>query len=744
MGLLEEATSELPAGAGRGLSLVALGGYGRAQLCPGSDIDVVLLHPGRTPRPELERLAQRLWYPLWDAGLALGHAVLTVKQALSLATGDLSTATSLLDARVVAGDEEQAADLRERAHAQWRAKAARWLEALESAVELRHSRSGEVAFLLEPDVKEGRGGLRDVHALGWAKAARPILVDTDDEALTQAHEALLQVRVELHRRTGKASDRLTLQEQDGLAADLGQPDADALMAAVAGAARTIAWNSDETWDRISSWRRGPSGRVAGGDHPAGTGLVLREGVVELAPGADPSLDPGLVLRAAASAASHRTRLGRHTLDRLAAHSPPLGERWPDGALQDLVRLLAAGPAAIPVLEALDQKGLLVRVLPEWEPVRSRHQRNAYHRYTVDRHLCEAAARAAALAPRVHRPDLLLVGTWLHDIGKGFTDGGSGDHSQAGAAVVARVAPRMGFPPSDAGVLVTLVRHHLLLADMATRRDLEEESTVAAVAEAVRDETTLELLHALTEADSVATGPAAWSTWKADLVAELVSRTSRQLAGEETGALEFPSPWHRRVAERARAGDGVAVEVHHSSLTVVAPDARGLFSRVAGVLSLHGLDVLAARAASEDGAAIEEFRVEPLAGRRPDWEAVEADLRRAVAGRLALEARLAERARDYAAWSSPAAARPARTLVEVVDDASEAATVVEVRAPDRVGTLYRITRALVEMGLDIRHAKVATLGHEVVDTFYVTDGNGDKLDGALAAELRRAVLFELSR
>ncbi len=169
-----------------------------------------------------------------------------------------------------------------------------------------------------------------------------------------------------------------------------------------------------------------------------------------------------------------------------------------------------------MLESLDQRGLLVKVLPEWEPVRSRPQRNAYHRYTVDRHLWEAAANAAALADRVSRPDLLVVGALLHDLGKGYP----GDHTEVGIELVGRIAPRMGFGRTDTEVLAQMVRHHLLLPDVATRRDLSDDVTIDAVAEAVGNARVLELLAALTEADSLATGPSAWGTWKSELVAEL--------------------------------------------------------------------------------------------------------------------------------------------------------------------------------------------------------------------------------
>ena len=725
------------------VALVAVGGYGRAELAPGSDLDVLLLHSGR-PRSDtgVRELAERIWYPLWDAGLKLGHSVRTVKEALSLAAGDLDTATALLDVRLIAGDSTLCDDLARRAEAQWQSRSDRWLPVVGAAVAERHQRAGEVAFLLEPDLKEGRGGLRDVHAQHWAEAARRILLEGDEASMSGAYGMLLDVRVALHRRTGKASDRLLLQEQDGVASDLGFSDADALMAEVAAAARTIAWTSDETWDRILSSVKGPRGRSTPGDRHVGSGIVIRDGVVELTAEAEPLTDPTLVLRAAAAAAEAGLRLSRRAIDRLAVEATPLGEAWPEEARLAFVRLLGAGHAAIPVIETLDQRGLMTRTLPEWEAVRNRPQRNAYHRFTVDRHLCEAAAEAARLTSRVRRPDLLLVGAFLHDLGKGYP----GDHSEAGVELVDKIGPRMGFPPDDIAILKALVRHHLLLAETATRRDLADEATILSVATAVGNQTTLELLAALTEADSLATGTAAWGSWKAGLISELVDKTAPVLAGQRARTAPEPPPDGTvELIARARLAGALVLDGEGPLVTVVAPDRPGLFWRVAGTLALHGLDVVSARAwSSADGFAVERFRVQSVFGRAADWGAVESDLNRVLAGRLSLEARLADRARDYASSHRPPSAAPPRVEVSIDNDASDTATVVEVRAPDRIGTLYRITKALSELELDVRLAKVASLGHEVVDAFYVVDQDGQKLqDDEHLREIQRGIAVHLA-
>jgi [protein-PII] uridylyltransferase len=731
--LLDEAVEP---GSQSGLALVACGGYGRRELSLQSDIDVILLHSGRND--DIAAVADRIWYPIWDEGLKLGNSVRTVKEALALAAEDLDTATSLLDARHLAGDRSLTEQLVDKAMVQWRKRAKRWLAAMARRVRDRQAQAGEVAFLLEPDLKEGRGGLRDVHALRWAQAARTILWDTDSESLDAAYGRLLAVRVELHRRMGRPGDRLLLQEQDAVADSLGYADADALMRAVAHAARTIAWTSDDSWARIESSLAGPLGRLRRERRLAGD-LILRDGEVHVAEDADVSGDPALALRAAAAAGRHGTQLDRQTLARLRAESREPPTPWSSVTREALVDLLLVGPPAILLLEALDQQGVWERYFPEWPSVRSKPQRNAYHRFTVDRHLWEAAAQAAQVAGRVSRPDLLVLAGLLHDIGKGAP----GDHVAVGVRLVGDIAGRMGLDDHDASVLVLLCRHHLLLPDVATRRDIDDPATVeSVVGELGGSREALELLAALTEADSLASGPAAWSAWKADLVRALVARADHVMRGGGAAELahEFPDDRERALL---RAGEQ-AIVAEGDRLTVVAADRHGLFARVAGVLSLHGLDVLDAAATTERGWALEVFRVESSFGPTFSWTKVVADVERALAGQLAIRARLADRIRTYGARRSRSRGHgPAEPEIRFDVAATPEATVVEVEAADALGVLYRITSALADLDLDITSAKVETLGPRVVDSFYVRDGQGAKVtEPGVLAEIERALLHAL--
>jgi [protein-PII] uridylyltransferase len=716
-----------------GVALVATGGHGRAELCPQSDLDLLLV----VPNHRVDDIAAGLWYPMWDQGLKLGHSVRTIDEALALAKSDLDTATALLTVRHIAGDPALTDVLATRALDQWRNNSKQVIQELADRVEQRHDRVGEVAFLLEPDLKEGRGGLRDVHALSWLDLAEPVLSPSDEVSLRAAYEVLLAARVELHRRSGRRSDVLLLQEQDSIARALHIGDADVLMKGVASSARAIAWTSDVVWHRVRALRR--RGKLfRDRTREVSPGVLLEDRTIRLAASAPVADDPSLVLRVALAAAAQRAYIDRDTLERLAAEAPPMPEPWPDEARWLFTDLLMVGQAAIPVIEALDQLGLFHRLIPEWEPVRSRPQRNAYHRFTVDRHLCEAAAEAAELVERVDRPDLLVVGALLHDIGKGYP----GDHTEVGIHLVDHITTRMGFGEEEVVALVSMCRHHLLLPDVATRRDLDDDGTIRSVAAQVGSVETLQLLAALTEADSIATGPAAWGTWKAGLVADLVARTTHVLRGgdaSEIGESTFPTEMHRRLL----AQHSLVVEGDGDTLTVVVPDRPGLFSRIAGVLSLNGVDVLEASAHTEDGMALEVYRVRTLFENGIKWDRIERDVLDAISGRLALRARLAERARAYPA-ARPTAARPTTPRVVVDNHTSDLATVVEVQAPDGIGVLYRLTQALLEVDLDIVSAKVQTLGADAVDAFYVRDRDGQKVtDSAFLAEIERAILHALA-
>jgi len=731
----------------RTLALLAVGGYGRQELCPFSDLDVVLVHHGHR---DVRAIADRLWYPVWDEGVHLDHSVRQPAEVLAAAEGDLRVALGLLDARLVWGDTKVAGPLLDEARARWRAKlGARWLPALAEQMETRHQVQGELAFLLEPDLKEAHGGLRDAGLLRAISAYAPALGDVVDlKAVVPAVELLLLVRVELHRRAGRALDKLVLQEQDHIASVLAYRDADELMAAVAKAGRTIAWTLQDALRRRSSWepvhnsRRWRRTRRADPAPPADIepGIVVLGGEVALADDARITEDSSLALRVAAVAAERDLPIAKSAIHRLADRMAPPPDPWPVETRNALVRALLAGWTAIPALEALDQEDLFSRLLPEWSAVRSRPQRNAYHRFTVDRHLLETAAGAAAISDRVDRPDLLVVGALLHDIGKGYP----GDHTEVGVELATRISARMGFPPQDARILVAMVRHHLLLPDAATRRDLDDPVTIERVAQAVGDLRILELLAALAEADGLATGPSAWGTWKAGLVAELVRRTAAFL---ERRPLPAQPGWlheHRHLVAEVRESGRAAVVLDPPRVTVAAHDRPGLLASVAGVLALHGLDVRSADARLDRGVALEVFTVEIPRGSWPDSARVREDLEAVLENRLELGSRLEARAAAYAGEQRERSAHVSKPQVMVDNEASATSTVLELRAPDQIGLLHRVTQALFDCGLDVVSARVSTIGDEVVDAFYVRTQAGTKVtDPAELAQVNSAVVRAVS-
>ncbi|MGY1803590.1 [protein-PII] uridylyltransferase [Blastococcus sp. SYSU D00922] len=711
-----------------GVALVAVGSLGRRELPPHGDLDLVLVHDGR---PEIAAIADALWYPVWDAGLRLDHSVRSVSEAVSVASTDVKAGLGLLDARLVAGDAELATRLRTATLASWRQAASKLLPQLRDLRRDRARQLGELAFLLEPDLKEAYGGLREGQVLRAVAAAQ--LGDEPGEELEQAYAFLLDVRDELRRRTGRPSDVLVRQEQRPVSVALGLADEDALLREVSLAGRRLAFVVDETWRRVeAALVRRPRGRYRRvRREPLAEGVVRQGDEVVLAQGAKPAADPGLLLRAAAAAARADLLLSPYTLKVLAVHTPAVPEPWPAEVRWSFLRLLASGRSAVPVLEQLDQEGLLSRLIPEWDRVRSLPQRHPWHRFTVDRHLIEAAAAASELTRDVDRPDLLLVAALLHDIGKGWP----GDHSEVGEPIAAAIAARMGFGEADVATVATLVRHHLLLPATATRRDIDDPATIDRVAATIgSDAAVLQLLHALAQADGAATSASAWSPWKAHLVAGLVARVQGKLGGGPVIAPEpVLNPTGAQVVaplpDSADAAGAVTVGIQDvadgQQVTVRAPDRPGLLSTCAGVLALNQLDVRAAKMTVEDGYGTGVFAVRPRFGRAPVPEILADAVRAALEGTLPLADRLRQREADYRQDGGRTA--PPRISWHNGEVSGAATGIVEVRAADRAGLLYRLTAAITGEGLDVTSALIETLGADAVDCFYVCNPSGSPVE-----------------
>ena len=731
-----------------GFAIVGIGGLGRRELVPYSDLDLMLLHDNKSA-DVLQRVADRLWYPLWDANVRLDHSVRTVSGALGVANSDMVAALGMLDARHVAGDARLSAELIDGARRQWRSAIRSRMDELVEMTHARWLRCGRIAQRAEPDLKSGRGGLRDVQlldALGVAQLidrhgmANP---DMPGGSLDAAYLTLLDVRTELHRVSGRGRDLLLAQFADEISAALHFGDRFDLARMLSGAGRTIAYHA-ETGLRTAGNalpRRGITALVRRPKRrPLDEGVVEYAGEIVLARDASPQTDASLVLRVAAASADTGLPIGAGTLNRLAASAREMPTPWPREALDDLLVVLSAGPTAVATIEALDRTGLWGRLLPEWNAIRDLPPRDVAHKWTVDRHVVETAVNAAPLSTRVARPDLLALGALLHDIGKGR----GVDHSVLGAEMALEIGPRLGVSPPDIEFLSKLVRHHLLLPVMATRSDLKDPETIKGVSEALGgDPLLLEVLHALTEADSKATGPGVWGEWKASLIEDLVRRCRLVMAGEPLPQAEPTAPQYLSLA----TDHGVHVEIkpgdsERLNVVMVAPDQRGLVSKAAAVLALNSLRIHSASVNTHEGVAITEFVASPLFGSPPEAGVLRQLFTNALNGDIDVLGTLEKRDSDAV---SSATARAGEVQVGVpvtrstapprilwLDTATPGQLVVEVRAMDRSGLLALLARALERASADIQWAKVNTFGSTAADVFCVTVPAGDGEQGARAA------------
>jgi [protein-PII] uridylyltransferase len=716
---------------GKEIALAAVGGYGRGELSPGSDLDILFIHSGRVSSEKLKALVNEVLYPLWDTK-SVDHSVRTRSETRDAATSDLRVATGLLDIRLITGNADLVANVQSDALELWRKNAKENLQDLHKSLQERHTRAGELAYLLEPDLKEARGGLRDIQALRAIALSGAVTVPL--EKISWAESTLNNVRESLHIASGRGKDRLLFQEQDKVADLLKYADADAMMGDVARAARSVDYLLDYTWHTLEHKGKDGLGRILKRPRVATVAKNVsasnREIVID--PFTSFNEDPVVGLRAAATAAQLGLPLSLDTCTELSEALKKgegmLSNPWPREARELLIALIGAGEAMVGIFEILDQEEIIFHWIPEWMSVRSLPQRNALHRHTVDRHMVETAVHAAALTRKVQRPDLLLFAALFHDIGKGTQE----DHSERGVRLIEPIAQRIGFDAKDIEVLKNLVLHHLLLSSTATRRDLDDPATIASVVSVIPDVNTLELLHALSIADGEATGSAGWSEWKATLVNDLVQRVKRAMAGAEVA--QQPEVSQEQIAQAEKGVLRVTLEEHSSgyAVEVISPDKPGLLSIVAGVFNISRLDVKSARTKTLGNSAVMYWIVTP----EPHApEITDTKLHELIAAALVdskdVEEKLFARAAAYASIPTIPVPDPE---VEIFTDAATDATVIEVRSHDRPGLLFRIGAAITQSKIDIRSAIVTTLGAEAIDTLYVTELTGGPLSSERANEV----------
>ncbi len=860
-GLLAELLGQLyteaaaSTGVGDGVALAAVGTFGRGAVALRSDVDVrLVVRPGAKSREAAARLADALLYPLWDAGLSVGHQVVDVAEALELAQTDLATATSLLDLRLLAGDASILDEIEERAYAGLfsEGELARFVERLEEEATARHARFGGSLYLLEPEVKAGAGGLRDLDVGRWAARARyrtrgadetgtwaelvrvGVLVAREAHEISRAEEFLWRVRNRLHAHAGRKSDRLTFDQQESIALELeyalptaADPQeeraaaAERFMQDYFGHARVVSRARDALLLRATPPRR--RGRPVEVD--LGDGLRLFDGQVTVDP-ARLTEDPALALRAYSACVQKKAPIlpfARDTIARATSDADWAKKlRASPEAARLFVELLCTVPE-VPLKRGsiageLHEIGLLLAMIPEFAPVTGRVHHDVYHVYTVDVHsvaavdalraLCRGENAhdrplASRLAAEIARPAPLFLATLLHDVGKGYPDasGSRKNHSLTGAELCDTILPRLGISAEDAAEVRALVRDHLVMYHVATRRDLDDPTTTKDFCAQLRGREGLRDLYLLTVCDLTTTSPTAMTSWKARMLDELyfaadasfggeaafdVARTQRVKdaavavwQGKPTDLLVFlasmPERYvlsnapeaicaHARVAlDRAherRAVHAALVPSRHpdvSELCVVAEDAPGLLARIAAAITASRLEVLGAqvysrRLGSSSSAgglgagaseAVDLFWVRDARGGSGGvtqaLPRLVRDLESLVSGGQSAEDLLRERLGTVSPWRE----RPSpAVLSEVVldDRASPGHTVVEVFAKDRPGLLYSLARAMKELGLSIALSKINTEGTKVADVFYVNELDGSKVaPGARFKAIREALL-----
>ncbi len=720
---------------GSGLALVAVGGYGRSELSPFSDLDVVLLHDPSIDPSVVREVAEAIWYPLWDDGVALDHSVRDTVQMREAAATDHRAAMGMLDARPVAGDSGLVLALRSQVLADWRRDARTRVEEVRQSRNARIERAGWLAHSAVPDLKESGGGLRDSVTLRALVATW--LIDVPHGESEQLRGELLDIRDALHETVGRRIERLDADVIPDVARFLGMEPVE-LDLHTRQVGRRIAHLASMAWRKVDDALAPARRKTFTANGPVvvalDEGVGVLDGEVIVTKDADPSTDPELALRAAAAAARQGIPFSPGSAVRLARTMGQLPDPWSPSATRHLVDLLTAGPGLLPVWDELDFAGVVDRLLPEWEAIRLRGSSSPVHRFTVDRHSLETCVNAAGLKRDVARPDLLAVSALLHDIGKGV----AGDHSVVGEPMAVEIATRWGFGADDAAVIGQLVRWHLLLPTTATRRDIEDPATASNVAEIVRNEDFLDLLSALTASDARATSATAWSGWRQGLIEGLIVKVRGVLDGSVTtpDATTYEGwPAHVPIPDHGTTGPSdftLTVESHQggSLLTIVTANRAGVMADLAGGLALAGLAIRSARTVTLGDAAVTLWEVTRS---DVDPSRLRDRLRPAMAGELDLAGRLE--------LQSIADAPDAR--VRLLGRDTETATLMEVRAHDRRGLVWTVCDQIASLGLSIRSAHMSTYGDEVRDVFYVVDADGHRLDDGTAESLRSAVAASLA-
>jgi len=801
--------------------LIALGGYGRKEQCLHSDVDVLLLFKKRVPE-EAKELVQEIFYPLWDIGLEVGNGTRSLRECTRLASEDFEVLTSLIDARFLCGISSLYSDLMEGLRDRVLRKRGRAiLKWMAESSQKRHARFGDSAYLLEPNVKEGLGGLRDYHAIRWIArtkynvdhigelAEKGHLTPDELQGLSEAVAFIWDVRNWLHRITGRKCDQLYFEHQIKLAGDLGFEDANGQQAVerclgiLHGHMEYVKHLHLSFVNKVMPRGEKPV-RSRSVSRPGIQGLKLRRHALHFESPESVKEKPILLIKIFEQSALLGVPLSIEANRLVREHLAMVDEtfRGSSSVVRSFRRILVSPPQTFNVLNEMLNTGFLVALLPEIKAVVNRIQYDEYHVHPVDKHsllavrtlktLVESTADGDnSLYPQLYedvaRRELVLWAALFHDIGKGVP---GGDHAEQGAEIVGRVFARMGFPTTDIDTIAFLVREHLAMIRTATQRDLQDEKVVVEFARKFGDVDRLKMLYLLTVADCMATGPKAWNSWTDVLLkelffkahhvlqrGELATRTSAEIVERKREEVfqkahsmpreklevlfEKMSPRYllytpskdllRHIELVQMLGDSpfvldacMSTGTYFRTVTVCARDRPGLFSSIAGVLTLNNLDILNANIYTwGNGIALDLFTVRaPRDGLHEDevWSKARNDLRAVLAGAWNLDDALNEKLfsnRPYRPRLKSSAKRPDKIVVD--NENSSFFTIIEIYTHDFPGLLYRITNALFHCHLDVRIAKIATKVDQVVDVFYVRDMDGQKVvDAEKVSSLRNAI------
>ncbi len=753
------------------LSLIAVGGYGRAVLAPFSDLDLLFLRPWK-PIPRSEQVIEFMLYVLWDLGIKVGQSARSVDECLALAKTDMTVRTALLEARPLVGDETLATDFIARFRGQVvKADPRPFIAAKLEERDVRHQKSGAVRYRVEPNVKDGKGGLRDLNTLFWiARSLAPdsplgervmddLLTARERRTFEESFDFLWRVRAHLHLIAGRPEEKLTFDLQPEVARRMGwrgrgdEPAVERFMRRYFLVARDVGALTRALSAKLEARQQKPtmslSRLIPGRKRKLGVeGFVKDSGRLSVTGPGVFAAAPEKLLMLFRTADEHDLDLhpdAFSAVSRSLSLVTPSLRRDPE-ATRAFLDILAHGQRPYRVLTLMNETGLLGRFLPEWGRIVGQTQFNMYHAYTVDEHTLQAIglindiARGKLKADHptaseiVHRVDdfeALMLAMLLHDVGKG------GDRGQLedGAIAARRACDRLGLDPRRTEFVVWLVRNHLVLSDYAQKRDVSDPATVKAFTGLMGDPERLRTLLILTVADIRAVGPGVWNAWKGGLIRDLYQRTEGVFRGEGVTHAD-PLDDYPELVARARL-KGAAAEVlkvrpdeagDHAAtrVAVAARDRSGLFADLAKALAGAGADVVGARVATAaDGTALDVFELQDGGG-APYGQAEPRRLTRLITTLEAAARGTGRIAAAPAAVHSPRRAafdvRPT-TIVDLEE--SPDAAVVEVSGADRPGLLADLARVLADHGLSIRSAHIAGFGERAVDSFYVTDPKGRK-------------------